>query len=166
MPLLSKITITQFKNYDIASFNFTERVIGICGLNGRGKTNLLDAIYYACFTKSYFTKTDAMNVLFESDGFRLEAHFDNQKVVLIHRLTAKKELLLNDTPYDKFSKHIGKFPAVMVAPDDIELITGGSEGRRRFLDTVISQVDEQYLLQLILYNKVLQQRNSLVILTT
>ena len=162
MLRLSNISLTQFKNYSFSTFHFNERVIGICGLNGRGKTNLLDAIYYACFTKSYFTKTDAMNVLFNSDGFRLEAHFDDQKVVLIHRLTGKKELLLNDTPYDKFSKHIGKFPAVMVAPDDIELITGGSEGRRRFLDTVISQVDEEYLQQLILYNKVLQQRNSLL----
>ena len=162
MLRLSNISLTQFKNYSFSTFNFNERVIGICGLNGRGKTNLLDAIYYTCFTKSYFTKTDAMNVQFESDGFRLEAFFDEQKIVLIHRLTGKKELLLNDTPYDKFSKHIGKFPAVMVAPDDIELITGGSEGRRRFLDTVISQVDEQYLQQLILYNKVLQQRNSLL----
>lgn len=162
MLRLSNISLTQFKNYTFSTFNFNERVIGICGLNGRGKTNLLDAIYYACFTKSYFTKTDALNVQFATDGFRLEALFNAQKVVLVHRLTGKKELLLNDTPYDKFSKHIGKFPAVMIAPDDIELITGGSEGRRRFLDTVISQVDEQYLQHLILYNKVLQQRNSLL----
>ncbi len=162
MLRLSNISLTQFKNYSFSSFHFNERVIGICGLNGRGKTNLLDAIYYLCFTKSYFTKTDAMNAQFESDGFRLEALFNDQKVVLILRLASKKELLLNDMPYEKFSKHIGKFPAVMIAPDDIELITGGSEGRRRFLDTVISQIDEQYLQQLILYNKVLQQRNSLL----
>ena len=69
---LTKITITQFKNYDFSSFDFTERVIGICGLNGKGKTNLLDAIYYLCFTKSYFTKTDGLNIQFKTDGFRLE----------------------------------------------------------------------------------------------
>jgi len=162
MPRLTKISLTQFKNYSYSNFNFAERVIGICGQNGRGKTNLLDAIYYTCFTKSYFSKTDAINVQFDTDGFRLEAIFEAEKIVLINRLGGKKELQLNEVVYDKFSHHIGKFPAVMVAPDDVELITGGSEGRRRFIDTVISQIDEQYLLQLIIYNKVLQQRNSLL----
>ena len=162
MPLLSKISVTQFKNYDLATFNFTERVVGICGLNGRGKTNLLDAIYYLCFTKSYFTKTEAMNVQFEKDGFRLEGLLGEDKIICIHRGTGKKEFYLNDIAYTKFSEHIGQFPAVMIAPDDVELITGGSEDRRRFIDTVLSQVDKAYLQQLIVYNKVLQQRNSLL----
>ncbi|HMK05059.1 MAG TPA: DNA replication and repair protein RecF [Ferruginibacter sp.] len=166
MLFLHKIAITQFKNYSLSSFDFNERVIGICGLNGRGKTNLLDAVYYCCFTKSYFSKTDGLSIRFDNDGFRLESFFEKQtgkqKVICIHRLMGKKELLLNDIPYEKFSHHIGKFPAVMIAPDDIELITGGSEERRRFMDTVLSQVDAEYLQQLIQYNKVLQQRNSLL----
>jgi len=166
MLFLNKIAITQFKNYSLSTFDFKERVIGICGLNGRGKTNLLDAVYYCCFTKSYFSKTDGLSIQFDNDGFRLESFFekqsDKQKIICIHRLVGKKELLLNDIPYEKFSHHIGKFPAVMIAPDDIELITGGGEERRRFMDTVLSQLDAEYLQQLIQYNKVLQQRNSLL----
>ena len=162
MPELTKISITQFKNYSFSTFNFTERVVGICGLNGKGKTNLLDAIYYLCFTKSYFTKTDAMNVQFDKDGLRLEGIMGDDKIVCINRGTGKKEFYLNEVPYTKFSEHIGRFPAVMIAPDDVELITGGSEERRRFTDTVLSQIDSGYLQQLIVYNKVLQQRNSLL----
>lgn len=166
MLFLSKITLTQFKNYPLASFRFGERVTGICGLNGKGKTNLLDAVYYCCFTKSYFSKNDGLNVLFGHEGFRLEAVFNKggqeQRLVCINRLNGKKELLLNDVVYDRFSQHIGCFPAVMVAPDDIELITGGSEERRRFIDTVLSQMDPDYLQLLITYNKVLVQRNSLL----
>lgn len=166
MLQLTKITITQFKNYALSSFDITERVVGICGLNGRGKTNLIDAIYYCCFTKSYFSKNDGLNIQFDKDGFRLESFFEKdgeiQKVVCIHRIAGKKELLLNDVPYEKFSQHIGQFPVVMIAPDDIELVTGGGEERRKFIDTVLSQMDSEYLQQLILYNKVLLQRNSLL----
>lgn len=162
MQGLSKITITQFKNYDIESFNFKERIVGICGLNGKGKTNLLDAIYYLCFTKSYFAKSDALNVQFGKEGFRLEGLINEDRIVCIHRGAGKKECYLNDVAYNKFSEHIGKFPAVMIAPDDVELITGANEERRRYIDTVLSQVDAGYLQQLIQYNKVLQQRNSLL----
>ncbi len=144
-------------------------MIGICGLNGRGKTNLLDAIYYLCFTKSYFTKTDNMNTSFGAEGFRIEGNLFNEgrgekdnTIVCIYRGNSKKEFYLNNIEYNKFSEHIGKFPCVMVAPDDIELITGSSEERRRFMDTVICQADAVYLQQLIVYTKVLQQRNSLL----
>ena len=169
---LNKIILTQFKNYPSASFDFKERVTGICGFNGKGKTNLLDAIYYLCFTKSYFTKSDLLNVQFNADGFRLEGNLtqtlstnnsnEDFNVVSIFRGPGKKEVLVNDIAYEKFSSHIGKFPCVMVAPDDIEMITGGSEQRRRYIDTVLSQVDAGYLQQLIIYNKILLQRNSLL----
>jgi DNA replication and repair protein RecF len=85
---------------------------------------------------------------------------NGSKIVCIYRSPLKKEFYLDDVAYLKFSHHIGKFPCVMIAPDDIEMITGGSEERRKFLDTLISQVDAEYLQRLISYNKVLQQRNS------
>ncbi|MDQ6844965.1 MAG: DNA replication and repair protein RecF [Bacteroidota bacterium] len=164
----TKIALTGYKNYQARAFHFTHRIVGICGLNGKGKTNLLDAINYLCFTKSYFSKSDLLNVQFGAEGFRLEGELKNKnngsakgnKIVCIYRATLKKEFYLDDVAYVKFSHHIGKFPCVMIAPDDIQMITGGSEERRKFLDTLISQVDAEYLRQLITYNKVIQQRNS------
>ena len=172
MLRLNKIQLTQFKNYGFSTFNFDERVIGICGLNGRGKTNLLDAIYYLCFTKSYFSKAENFNVEFGSEGFRIEGNLSQSaienlgvqdyKFVATLKPVNKKEVFLNDIPYEKFSHHLGKFPCVMIAPDDVEIVTGTNEERRKFIDTVLSQTDAVYLQQLIVYNKVLQQRNSLL----
>lgn len=162
MPILSGISLFQFKNYRNARFSFYERVVGICGLNGKGKTNLLDAIYYCCFTKSYFSNTDAANVQSGQEGFRLEGLLNGHKVVCILRENGKKEVLLDEVPYVRMSEHIGRFPAVMVAPDDVELITGSGTVRRKFIDTLLSQLDAGYLQQLIVYNRVLQQRNSLL----
>lgn len=163
----SQISLTGYKNYQNKTFHFTGRIVGICGQNGKGKTNLLDAINYLCFTKSYFSGTDLLNVNFGGDGFRLVGELatdipeeNAHKIVCVYRSGGKKEFFLDDIPYEKFSHHIGKFPCVMIAPDDIEMITGGSETRRKFIDTLISQIDPDYLQQLIIYNKILLQRNS------
>ena len=166
MLRLNSISLTQFKNYRQRSMQFTERIVGISGPNGIGKTNLLDAIHYLCFTKSYFTRIDAQNILKGHEGFRLEGEFriwdKSEKAVCILRETGKKEFSVNERLYEKLSQHIGHFPSVIIAPDDIQIITGGSEERRRFVDTLLAQVDANYLQQLIVYNKVLQQRNSLL----
>src|SRR5690349_20758628 len=129
-----------------------------------GKTNLLDAVHYLCFTKSYFSRSDAANVNHGSAGFRVEGQFvlhgKEEKAVCILRETGRKEFSLNDEPYPRFSKHIGRYPCVVIAPDDVELIIGGSEERRKFVDTILSQLDPLYLQALIQYTKILQQRNS------
>ncbi len=161
---LKSISAFQFKNYFHQEFHFTERIIGICGRNGVGKTNLLDAIHYLCFTKSYFSRQDQSNILHGHEGFRLEGCFDlngkDEKAVCILRETGKKEFSVNDVLYTKFSKHIGRYPCVTIAPDDIQLIIGGSEERRKFIDTLLAQLDHDYLQSLINYTKILQQRNS------
>jgi len=161
---LKNISLTQFKNYDQAFFSFDERIIGIYGNNGVGKTNLLDAIYYLCFTKSYFSKSDLPHVHHGYNGFRIEgifeSHGENKKVVCVLRETGKKEFSLNDEIYEKLSAHIGKFPCVMIAPDDAQIVTDGSEERRRFIDALLCQLDEAYLKSLMEYNKILQQRNN------
>ena len=166
MLRIQAISLFQFKNYSNRAFSFPERVIGICGNNGVGKTNLLDAIHYLCFTKSYFTRLDVNNVQQGSNGFRIEGMIDlnghAEKAVCILRETGKKEFLVNDQAYDKFSLHIGRYPCVVIAPDDAVLITGASEERRKFLDGLLSQLDPDYLQQLIVYTRLVQQRNSLL----
>jgi DNA replication and repair protein RecF len=159
-----QISLTQFRNYSFEHFNFKQNIIGICGRNGSGKTNLLDAIYYLCFTKSSFNRSDNQSVKDGCEGFRIEGNFSNDeaesKLVCVLRENNRKEFSVNDEAYQRFSEHIGKFPCVIIAPDDVSLITEGSEERRKFIDTLLSQLQHDYLEQLIAYNKILQQRNS------
>ena len=161
---VDQLNLVQFRNYIVQRFDFSQRIIGICGANGTGKTNLLDAIHYLSLTKSYFSRPDAQSVSHGLQGMRIEGSFkvddDVSKLVCIIRENNKKEFYVDDEAYKKFSEHIGKFPCVMIAPDDVELISGGSEERRNFLDSILCQLDKEYLQQLITYNKILQQRNS------
>lgn len=108
MLRLRSISLVQFRNYVQQQFSFTERIVGICGINGTGKTNLLDAVYYLSFTKSYFSRPDSQNVHHGLAGMRLEAHYDllggQQQLVCILRENNRKELLLNEEAYKKFSE--------------------------------------------------------------
>lgn len=165
MLSISHISLTQFKNYAHRAYNFGQRIVGITGRNGSGKTNLLDAIYYLCFTKSYFSSNEGQNTQYNTNGFRLEGHLERNgqlNRVICTLKDGKKEISLNGDVYERFSQHIGQFPAVMIAPDDAEIILGGSEERRKWLDGLLSQLYPGYLEHLITYNKVLQQRNSLL----
>ncbi len=161
---LTKITLLNFKNHESRSVSFQKKINCIIGNNGVGKTNLLDAIYYLCLTKSYFNSTDQQNIQFGKDFFRLEGKLtrNNELFDIVYKLAAnkRKELIVNDTPLPKLSDHIGNFPAIIISPDDSQLILGSSEERRRFLDNTISQVNHEYLDQLIAYNKLLAQRNA------
>lgn len=166
MLTFREIGLYQFKNYQENRFLFNSQVVGICGSNGVGKTSLLDAIHYLGFTRSYFTRLDAHAVRQGQTGFRLEGVLElngkTEKAACIFRENGKKEMEVNGLAYEKLSQHIGRYPVVVIAPDDASLITGDSKERRTFLDRLLSQLDATYLQQLITYNKVLQHRNSLL----
>jgi DNA replication and repair protein RecF len=166
MLSLKTLTLIQFRNYIQKQIEFNARIVGIVGANGTGKTNILDAIYYLSFTKSYFSRPDAQNVHHAYQGMRVDGQFEIEgnptQVTCILRETGKKEFYFDEEMYSKLSQHIGKIPTVMIAPDDVQIITGSSEERRKLIDSLLSQIDANYLRLLIQYNKVLQQRNSLL----
>lgn len=159
MSFLNKISLTQFRNFDFGTFVFNAPVTGITGLNGSGKTNLLDAIYYLCYTKSYFQSREINNVQHGTQGFRVEGTFEEEQIVCKWR-EGKKTIEHDGVLYEKVTDHIGKYCAVMIAPDDIELINEGGELRRKFIDGLLSQSDPGYLDHLLLYQKFLAQRNA------
>jgi len=164
---LSRLTLTRFKNYEEAEFAFSEKINCLVGDNGAGKTNVLDAIYYLSFTKSYFNAVDAQNIRHNQDFFALHGQYNNQettedKVSCIQQRNRKKQFRLNKKDYDRLSDHIGKIPLVMISPYDRDLINEGSDVRRKYIDGVISQFDKFYLTDLLEYNKALQQRNALL----
>lgn len=166
LAFLREIRTFQFRNCPLTPMVFEHPVAAICGPNGKGKTNLLDAAHYLGFTRSYFSQTDAGSVRFGFQGFRIDGRWewkgDRLTTACILRENGKKEFIVDGDPIPRFSAHIGRLPMVFIAPDDIALINEGGEGRRKFMDTLISQVDPDYLEALIRYNKILQERNGLL----
>ena len=163
---LQHIRLANFKNYTFQELEFDDKLNCLVGNNGMGKTNLLDAVHYICYGKSKFQASDKLLMLHDSDFFRLEGQFllDTmpEKVVAKVSRKKKKQFERNDVAYEKLSQHIGHFPVVFIAPDDVYLIREGSEERRRFMDNILSQLNPAYLQALIHYNKTLKQRNALL----
>jgi DNA replication and repair protein RecF len=160
---INKITLLQYRNYSSASFEFPAPVTCIAGANGSGKTNLLDAVYYLCYTKSYFSAFQQHSVQSGMDGFRVTGSFSRPgraEVISCKWKAGKKEIYNNEVEYEKITDHIGIYSAVMIAPDDMELVNGGSELRRKWVDSILGQVDKIYLERLMHYQRVLLQRNA------
>ncbi|MCX6279039.1 MAG: DNA replication and repair protein RecF [Bacteroidetes bacterium] len=164
---LQKLMLAGFKNYRQAEFVFSEKINCFVGNNGVGKTNLLDAIYYLSFCKSFFSSLDIQNIRHGEEFFAIHgAYIRNDApgdlVQCIQKKNQRKRFLINKKEYDRLADHIGNFPLVMISPYDRDLINDGSELRRRYIDSVISQFDKFYLDALIQYNKALVQRNALL----
>jgi DNA replication and repair protein RecF len=164
---LEKLLLTNFKNYLSAEFEFSEKINYFIGDNGVGKTNILDAIYYLAFTKSFINNIDSQNINHDEQFFLIQGSFklngSNSEVIqCLQKRNQKKEFKRNKKEYDRMSDHIGFLPLVMVSPSDSNLIHYGSDERRKFIDVVISQFDKLYLENLISYNKSLAQRNALL----
>ncbi len=163
---LTKLNLLNFKNLTAAQFEFDSKINCFVGANGIGKTNVLDAIYYLSFTKSYFNPSTLQVINHEADYFVIEGAFkkknQDEQIVCSIKRGQKKVVKRNGKIYEKMQDHIGLLPVVMISPADRDLISEGSEVRRKFIDSVISQSDSSYLKALIQYNKIISQRNHLL----
>ncbi len=163
---LKKLSLINYKNFDSQKFEFDAKINCFVGDNGVGKTNILDAIYHLSFGKSYFNPVATQNIKHGEEFFVIDGEFEKddreEKIICSLKRGMKKIIKRNGKAYGKFSEHIGFLPLVIISPADRDLITEGSDTRRKFIDGVISQSDKKYLKDLISYNKVLAQRNSLL----
>lgn len=164
--ILKSLSLINYKNFDNKSFVFNDKINCIVGNNGLGKTNILDAIYHLSFGKSYFNPVATQNIKHDEDFFVINGDYlkndSIEKIVVSLKRGQKKVIKRNGKIYDKFSDHIGLLPLVIISPADRDLIIEGSDTRRKFIDSVISQSDKSYLSDLIKYTKVLAQRNALL----
>ncbi len=162
--ILKSLELLNFKNYEEASVTFGEEINCLTGPNGSGKTNLLDAIHYLSLCRSYFTATDIQNIRHNEKFFMVKGIFtvnnSEEEITCTLKAGQKKQFIRNKNEYARLNEHIGLIPVVMIAPADQELVTGGSDERRKFLDRIIVQVDRPYLENLIAYNRILEQRNA------
>jgi len=173
--ILQSLNIINYRNIREASLEFAPKLNCFVGLNGQGKTNVLDAIYLLSFAKSAFTSQDSLNITHGEEMAMVQGKFElpNDQMVndqMVNDFTiscglkkgVKKQFRRDKKDYQRLIDHIGLIPLVMISPSDQQLIDEGSDERRRFMDVVISQLDRKYLECLTRYNALLKQRNALL----
>lgn len=162
---LQSIKIDQFKNHRDTLMRPLPGINLVLGKNGMGKTNLLDAIYFSLFGRSYFSAREVQNLMHEAAFYRIESRIqtpdDSYKIVIKYN-GRSKTIESDDVAYKSIADFIGIFPVTFITPGDIDLVIGGSEVRRKFIDQTLSQMQSGYLNALMHYNKVLKQRNALL----
>lgn len=164
--IIRKLSLYNFKNHSEKTFDLSPQINCFVGNNGVGKTNILDALHYLSVGKSFLGNTDLNNIKKDEDFFSINAEIQNDDSEDIIKISqpkeAKKIIKKNDKTYDRLADHIGYLPSVMISPYDSNLISDSGESRRKFLDSMISQTDSEYLFGLIQYQKTIQQRNALL----
>lgn len=163
---ISQLKVYNFNNYQSSEVVWNAGINVIVGDNGMGKTNLVDAIYFLCLTKSYFSSLDKYSIREGAEGFRLEGRFELDAYPVIVAIKVQdgksKDVRISEKKLVKLSDFIGQFPCVIIAPDDVHTLMAGSAERRSFLNNIIVQTDTQYLDTLLHYTKALKQRNALL----
>ncbi|MDR2626874.1 MAG: DNA replication and repair protein RecF [Dysgonamonadaceae bacterium] len=163
---VERLSILNFKNIEEAEMVFSPKMNCFFGNNGMGKTNLLDALFYLSFCKSYTNLPDSQLIMHDKEFCVLQGFYllndRPEEIYCGIKRKCRKHFKRNKKEYGKLSEHIGLLPLVMVSPSDTDLIQGGSDERRKFVDMIISQYDREYLHALIDYNKALEQRNALL----
>lgn len=161
---LRELQLVNYRNYAEVAIQFNHSIGVFTGLNGSGKTNILDAIHYLSFCKSFLNPIDSQNIKTNEPFLVIQGKYNlNEKNEAIYcgiKRGQKKIFKRNNKEYERLADHIGLLPLVVIAPSDASLISDGSEERRRFMDSVISQFDKPYLDNLMRYNKLIQQRNA------
>ncbi len=164
MLYINKLHVVNFKSHQDKEITFLPKLNAICGNNGCGKTNLIDAINYLCLTKSYFNSIDVQNIKENENYFVLNGSFmrkaNEEHIFFGYADGGKKVLKKNSIAYEKINEHIGLLPLITNAPSDAAIVTGGSIERRKFIDSTLSQTDAVYLVSLMKYNKMMEQRNA------
>ena len=168
--ILQSLNILNYRNIREASLEFASKLNCFVGLNGQGKTNVLDAIYLLSFAKSAFTSQDSLNITHGEEMAMVQGNYqfpttNDERLTTIScglRKGVKKQFRRDKKDYQRLIDHIGLIPLVMISPSDQQLIDEGSDERRRFMDVVISQLDRKYLDALTKYNALLKQRNALL----
>ncbi|MDR2125981.1 MAG: DNA replication/repair protein RecF [Prevotellaceae bacterium] len=162
---LKQISINNFKNIEQTDLEFSQNMNCFLGNNGEGKTNLLDAVYYLSITKSFFNNTDRQNIKHNENYFIIQGHFvrkGNDEKIYCGVQNGEKIFKRNNRQYQRFADHLGIIPLVMISPTDISLINDTGDERRRYFNSVMSQLDIVYLENLVKYNRALMQRNKLL----
>ncbi len=163
---LHKLQLYNFKNFDEIKFEFDQKINCFVGNNGVGKTNVLDAIYFLAFGKSYFNNNIRQIIRFDEQAFSVKGDFNlhqkEEQILVSYQIDKKKIIKRNNKIYERLSDHIGFIPLVMISPYDRDLISESGTTRRKFVDKIISQADASYLSALMAYQKNLAQRNSLL----
>jgi len=165
---LKNLSLINFKNFEKLDLEFTDQINCFVGDNGTGKTNLLDSIHYLSMTKSGFNSIDSQNVRYDQSSFGVSGLFLKAKksvrIQCQYKTEERKKVLKKDKKaYNRLGEHIGSFPLVLIAPNDADIIRGGGEIRRKFFNSLMSQLDQNYLNSLLNYNHALKQRNKLLV---